>query len=139
MNLIANRFMEHYSTQQLDQPPASFWQLCVLLLLLNSLAFTGWIDLREVKTSGKSGFIAEFNQVTLANLRDNYRSLLDIKNLTEPKSSDGDSEQHWLVYSDILNFNFAALINVVNLHYLTFFIMEDIKYHLHPTRAPPHQ
>jgi len=131
--------MNQYPTQQLDQRPDSFWQLCLLLLLLNSQAFTGWLDYRQLKTSVNSDFIAEFNHTTLANLGDNYRTLLNIKNLTVPKSSDGDSEQHWLAHFNVLNLPFSALIDVENLHYLALFILDDVKYHLQPTRAPPHQ
>lgn len=71
--------MKHSHAQQFDQRPANFWQLCVLLLLLNSLAFTSWIDFRQANLSGDSGFIADFNQLTLANHRDHFRSLLDVK------------------------------------------------------------
>ena len=131
--------MKHYLTQPLDQRPASFWKLCVLLLLLNSLAFIGWADFRQVTISGNSGFDAKFNQVSLTNHRDYFRSLLDIKNLPAPNSSDGDSEQHWLVRSTLLNLPVVALIHAADLHYLMLLIIDDIKYHLPLTHAPPRQ
>ena len=125
--------MKNHSTQQLDHRPASFWQLCVLLLSLNSLAYIGWVDFRQ---STNSGFVAEFNRLALANDRDHFRSLLDIKNLPTPNSSDDDPEQHWLVHSTVLNHPVAALLNAAN---LTLFIIDDVKYHLPLTRAPPRQ
>jgi len=131
--------MKHYPTQQLDHRPASFWQQCVLLLLLNSLALIAWADFRQTTISGNSGFVAELNQVTLANHRDHFRSLLNIKNLAAPNSSDGNSEQHWLVYSTVLDLAIAALLHTAVLHYLTLSIIADIKYHSPLTRAPPRQ
>jgi hypothetical protein len=129
--------MKHLQTQQLDQRPANFWQLCVLLLLLNSLAFAGWVDFRQATVSTNSGFVAEFNQLTLANHRDHFRSLLDIKNLASPISGDGDNELHWLNYSTEFNFTAAALLHAVDLHYLALLIIRDGKYHLPINRAPP--
>jgi len=131
--------MKHYPLQQLDQRPASYWQLCVLLLLLNSLTFTGWVDFRHTTISGNSSFVNKFNQVNLANHRDHFRSLLDIKKLPTPNSSDGDSEQHWLIHSTVLHLAVAVLLHIADLHYLTLFIIDDIKCSLPPTRAPPHQ
>lgn len=131
--------MKHPQTQQLDQRPANFWQLCVLLFLLNSLAFAGWVDFRQATVSTNSGFVAEFNQLTLANHRDHFRSLLDIKNLASPISGDGDNEQHWLNYSSEFNFPAAALLHAVDLHYLALLIFSDDKYHLPLNRAPPYQ
>lgn len=125
--------MKHYPTQPFDQRPASFWKLCVLLLLLS-----GWGDFRQSTTAVNAGFAAEFNQVTLANHRDHYRSLLDINNLPTPYSSDGDSESYWLIHSTVLNIPVLALIHATDLYYLTYLI-GDIKYHLPLTRAPPRQ
>ena len=136
MNLIAIQFMKHYPTQQSDQRPASFWKLCVLLLLLNSLVFIGWGDFRQATISGHSGLDAKFNQVSIANHRDHFRSLLDIKNPPTPSGSDGDSEQHSLVRSAVLTLPVVALIHTADLHYLTFFIIDDIKYHLPFTIYP---
>ncbi|HEC59264.1 hypothetical protein LCGC14_0635630 [marine sediment metagenome] len=129
--------MKFYLTQQFEQRHATIWQLFVLLLLFNSLAFTGWVDSRHLKTSSNSNVVADFNHTTFANLRDNYRSLFNVKNLSVPKSSDGDSQHHWLVSSNDLSFPFSALINAENFHYLTLYIIDNIKYQLHLTRAPP--
>jgi len=131
--------MKHLHTQQLDQQPVSYWRLCVLLLLLNSLAFTGWVDFRQATVSGNSAFIAEFNQLTLANHRDHFRSLLDIKNLAAPNAGDGDTEQPWLDNSTALQLPAAALLLAVDLHYLTVLILSHGKYHLPLNRAPPHK
>ncbi|WP_439503370.1 hypothetical protein [Methylophaga sp.] len=131
--------MKHLHTQQLDQHPANFWQLFVLLFLLNSLAFAGWVDFRQVTVSAHSGFVAEFDQLTLANQRDHFRSLLDIENLATPSVDDGDNEQHWLVYSSVLILPAAALLLAEDLYYLTLLIISDGKYHLPLNRAPPHQ
>tara|TARA_R110002111_G_scaffold44689_7_gene81329 strand:+ start:112 stop:498 length:387 start_codon:yes stop_codon:yes gene_type:complete len=128
--------MTHYSTQQPEHRSASFWQLSVLVLLLNSLAFIGWADFRQITNSG---FVAEFNELALANHRDSFRSSLDTQKQLIPNSSNGDSEQHWLIHSTTLNHPVATLILVANRYYLTLLISNDIKYHLPLTRAPPHQ
>lgn len=131
--------MKDLQTQQPDQHSANFWQLCVLLLLLQSLAFAGWVDFRQVTVSTHSGFVAEFDQLTFANQRDHFRSLLDIENLAAPSVNDGDNEQHWLVYSTVLLLPAAALLHAENLYYLTLLFVRDGKYHLPLNRAPPHQ
>lgn len=131
--------MKHLHTQQLDQRPANFWQLCVLLLLLNSLAFTSWIDFRQASLSRDSGFVADFNQLTLANNRDHFRSLLDLKNLPAPNTFDGDNEHHWLVFSCLLSLPVAILLQTDALGYLTLLIPSNAKYHLPLNRAPPSQ
>lgn len=129
--------MRHLQTQQLDQRPANFWQLCVLLLLLNSLAFAGWVDFRQATVSSNSGFVAEFNQLTLANHRDHFRSLLDIKNLASSSSGESDNEPHWLAYFNLLSLP-VAVLGTDDLRYLTLLIFSDAKYHLPRTRAPPY-
>ncbi len=129
--------MKHPHAQQFDQRPANFWQLCVLLLLLNSLAFNSWIDFRQANLSGDSGFIADFNQLTLANHRDHFRSLLDLKNLPAPNTFDGDNEHHWLVFSSLLSLPVAILLQTDALGYLTLLIPSNAKYYLPPNRAPP--
>lgn len=129
--------MNQSQSQQLDQQPVSYWQLCILFFLLNSLAFTGWVDFRQATVSGNSNFVAEFNQLTLANHRDHFRSLLDIKNLAAPNASDGDTEQHWFLHSTALQLPAAALLLAVDLHYLTVLILSHGKYQLPLNRAPP--
>ncbi|WP_296592285.1 hypothetical protein [Methylophaga sp.] len=129
--------MKHPHTQQFDQRPANFWQLCVLLLLLNSLAFTSWIDFRQANLSGDSGFVADFNQLTLASHRDYFRSLLDLKNPPAPNTFDGDNEHHWLVFSSLLSLPVAILLQTDTLGYLTLLIISNAKYHLPLNRAPP--
>ncbi len=131
--------MKHPHTQQFDQRPANFWQLCVLLLLLNSLAFTSWIDFRQTNLSGDSGFVADFNQLTLANHRDHFRSLLDLKNLSVPNTFDGDNEHHWLVFSSLLSLPVAILLQTDDLAYLTLLILSDHKYQIPLNRAPPNK
>ena len=129
--------MKHPHAQQFDQRPANFWQLFVLLLLLNSLAFTSWIDFRQANLSGDSGFVADFNQLTLANHRDHFRSLLDLKNLPAPNTFDGDNEHHWLVFSSLLYIPVAILLQTDALGYLTLLIPSNAKYYLPLNRAPP--
>lgn len=131
--------MKHLQTHQLDQRPANFWQLCVLLFLLNSLAFVGWVDFRQATVSSNSGFVAEFNQLTLATHRDHFRSLLDIKNLAAPISGDGDNEQHWLNYSSKYNFPAPVLLHVGDLYYLALLIFSNDNYRLPLNRAPPYK
>jgi len=131
--------MKDSLTQQPEQHAIAFWRQCVLLLLLNSLAFIGWAESRQATISGNSDLVAQFNQVTFGNHRDNFGSSLVIKNLSNPIGSDGDSEPSWLAFSAILNLPVAALLQTVNLHYLTLSIIDDIKYHLPTTRAPPRQ
>lgn len=129
--------MKQTHTQQIDQRPASFWQLCILFLLLQSLAFTSWIDFRQATLSANSGFVAEFNQLTLASHRDHFRSLLNIKNLAGPNLFDGDNENHWLVFSSLLSVPVAMLLQPADLAYLTLLIPGDDKYQLPLNRAPP--
>lgn len=129
--------MKHPHAQQFDQRPANLWQLCVLLLLLNSLAFTSWIDFRQANLSGDSGFVADFNQLTLASHRDHFRSLLDLKNLPAPNAFDGDNEHHWLVFSSLLSLPVAILLQTDALGYLTLLIPSNAKYYLPLNRAPP--
>lgn len=129
--------MKHFQTQQLDQRPANFWQLCVFLLLLNSLAFTSWIDFRQASQPCDSGFVADFNQLTLANHREHFRSLLDLKNLPAPNTYDGDNEHHWFVFSSLLSLPVAILLQTDALGYLTLLIPSNAKYHLPLNRAPP--
>ncbi|MBL1458183.1 MAG: hypothetical protein COA34_010060 [Methylophaga sp.] len=129
--------MKHPHIQQFDQRPANFWQLCVLLLLLNSLAFTSWIDFRQANLSGDSGFVADFNQLTLANHRDHFRSLLDLKNLPAPNTFDGDNEHHWLVFSSLLFLPVSILLQTDALGYLTLLIPSNAKFYLPLNRAPP--
>lgn len=125
-------------TEPFEQYRAKLWQLCVLFLVLNSLAFSSWVDFRQSCFSDHSGFVAEYSQLTLANHRDNFRSLLDIENLaTSNTLSDGDGEHHWLVFSSLLSLPVAILLQTDALGYLTLLILSNAKYHLPLNRAPP--
>lgn len=128
------KLMDQYQPQQTNQRLLTFWQSCVLCLLLGSLAFVNWDAPRQISDPTNSALIVEFEQLTLANYhRDYFRS--------ERKSADGggnggDDADHY-AYISLLQVTVSTLFNTVADHSLPVLAANSLKYTLPLNRAPP--
>lgn len=127
------KLMDQYQPQQTNQHLLTFWQSCVLCLLLGSLAFVNWEDSRLPLDSANSALVAEFEQLTLANHhRDHFRSGLQPADSGE---SGHDTDQ--CAYLALLQITASTLIDTVAGYSLPVLAASNAKYTLPLNRAPP--
>lgn len=127
--------MEQYYTQQINQRLLAFWQLCVLFLLLSSLAFINWEGSRQPSDSANSALVAEFEQLTLANhQRDHFRSGLQP---ADSGGSEGGHDADQYTNLSLLQITVSPLTNTVAGYCLSLLAGSNAKYTLPLNRAPP--
>lgn len=129
------QLMNQYYTQPINQRLFAFWQLCVLFLLLGSLAFINWESPRQTSDSASSALVADFEQLTLANhQREHFRSGL------QPADSGGNEGGHdadQYTYLSLLQFTVSPLTNTVAGYSPPVLAAYNARYTLPLNRAPP--